>query len=86
MDYWCRSTFEVIGDHFGGLLDIASESLNLINVSEVRIQVKKNSCGFVPSTIEVTDLKRGNIYLHFGDYEFLNHNIPLRAEESSFNL
>ena len=22
LDYWCRSTFEVIGDHFGGLIDI----------------------------------------------------------------
>ena len=77
--HWCRSTFKVIGDHFGGLLDIVSETLKLINVSEARIQVKKNPCGFVPCTIEITDLKRGNIYLHFGDYEFLNHNIPLKA-------
>ena len=79
MDYWCRSTFEVIEDLFGGLLDIASETLNLISVSEVRIQVKKNLCGFVQSTIEITNLKRGNIYLHFGDFEFLNPTSPLKA-------
>ena len=77
--HWCRSTFKVIGDHFGGLLDIASETLNLINVSEAQIQVKKNLCGFVPSTIEITDLKRGNIHLHFGDFEFLNPHNPLKA-------
>ena len=79
MDYWCRSTFEVIGDHFGGFLDIASETLNLINVSEARIQVKKNLCGFVLSIIEINGLKRGNIYFHFGDFEFLNPHIPLKA-------
>ena len=28
------------------------------------------------STIEITDLKRGNIYLHFGDFEFLNPSRP----------
>lgn len=54
--------FEVIGDHFGGLLDIASKTLSLINVSEPWIQVK-NFCGFVPFTIEITDLKKGNIYI-----------------------
>ena len=53
--------------------------MNLINVSEARIQVKKNLCGFVPSTIEITDLKRGHIYLHFGDFEFLNPHISLKA-------
>ena len=66
-------------NHFGGLLDIASETLNLINVSEARIQVKKNLCAFVSFTIEITDLKRGNIYLHFGDFEFLNPTNPFKA-------
>ena len=40
LDYWCRSTFEVTRDHFGSLTDITSETLNLTNVSEARIQVK----------------------------------------------
>ena len=44
---------QIIGDHFGGLLDVASETLNLINVNEARIQVKKNVCAFVPSTVEL---------------------------------
>ncbi|KAA0036017.1 hypothetical protein E6C27_scaffold112G00020 [Cucumis melo var. makuwa] len=81
LDYWCRSTFEVIGDHFGGLTDIASETLNLTNISEAQIQVKKKLCGFVPSTIEITNLKRENIYLHFRDFEFLN---PTDIDPSSF--
>lgn len=25
LDYWCRSMFEVIGDNFGGLIDIVTE-------------------------------------------------------------
>ncbi|TYJ98837.1 putative 3,4-dihydroxy-2-butanone kinase isoform X5 [Cucumis melo var. makuwa] len=79
LDYWCRSTLEVIGDHFRGLTDIAFETLNLTNVSEARIQVKKNLCGFVPSTIEITDLKCRNIYLHFGDFEFLNPTGPSKV-------
>ena len=79
LNYWCRSTFVVIGDHFGGLTNIASETLNLTNVSEARIQVKKNLCGFVPPTIEITDLKRENIYLHFGDFEFQNPTRPFKV-------
>ena len=57
--------------------------MNLTNCSAARIQVKKNLCGFVPSTIEITDLKRGNIYLHFGDFEFLN---PPRTSKVPFLL
>ncbi|KAA0047189.1 hypothetical protein E5676_scaffold1280G00090 [Cucumis melo var. makuwa] len=44
--------------------------------SEARIQVKHNLCGFVPSTIEIIDPKRGNIFLNFGDFEFLNPPFP----------
>ena len=31
LDYWCRSTFEIFGDHFGGLIDVATKTLNLTN-------------------------------------------------------
>ncbi|KAA0051433.1 hypothetical protein E5676_scaffold333G001030 [Cucumis melo var. makuwa] len=79
LDYWCRSTLEVIENHFGGLTDRASETLNLTNITEAWIQVKKNLCGFVPPTIEITDLKRKNIYLHFGDFEFLNPTGPSKV-------
>ena len=43
LDYWSNQTFKVIGDHFGGLENIASETLNLLNVSEAKIQVKKTN-------------------------------------------
>ncbi|KAA0062494.1 uncharacterized protein E5676_scaffold325G00720 [Cucumis melo var. makuwa] len=79
LDDWCRSTFEVIGNHLRGLIDIAIETLNLTNCSDARIQVDKNLCGFVLSTFEITDLKRGNIYLHFGDFEFLNPPRPSKV-------
>ena len=42
LDYWCNKTFEVIGAHFGGLENIAVETINFINVSEANIQVKEN--------------------------------------------
>ena len=31
------------------------------------------------STIRITDLKRGNIYVHFGDFEFLNPSKPFKV-------
>ena len=43
--------------------------LNLLNVSEEKIQVKRNQCGFVPATLEITDFNRGNFFLHLGDFE-----------------
>ena len=64
LDFWCRSIFEAIGDHFGGLIEIATETLNFTNCSEAHNNVKKNQCGFVLSTIEISDQKRGNIFLH----------------------
>ncbi|TYJ99818.1 kinesin heavy chain-like [Cucumis melo var. makuwa] len=39
-------------------------------MGEARIQVKQNCCGFVPSTIEITNVKRGNIFSNFGDFGF----------------
>ena len=63
-------------DHFGELESIAMDTLNLTNYSQIRIQVKQNLCGSVPSTIEITDLKRGNIFLNFGDFKCLNPPVP----------
>lgn len=53
--------------------------MNLTNCSEAQIQVKKILCDFVPSVIEITDLKRGNIVLRFSDFEFLNLPNPSKA-------
>lgn len=36
LDYWCKKTFEAIGEHFGGLENIATETLNLLNCSEAK--------------------------------------------------
>ena len=55
LDYWSRKTFEAIGAYFGGLEDIAAETLNLLNCSEAKIKVKRNLCGLMPSTIEIMD-------------------------------
>ena len=66
LDYWSLQTFEAIGSYFGGLESIATETLNLLIVAE-KIQVKRNLCGFMPATIEISDEHRGNIFLNFGD-------------------
>ena len=71
-DFWCRSIFEAIRVHFLGPIEIATQTLKFTNCSEAHIQVKKNMCGFVPSTIKILDLKRGNIFLHYGDFEFFS--------------
>lgn len=87
LEFWCGSTFEAIEDHFGGLIDRATETLNLTNCSEALIQVKKNLCRFVPSTIEILNLKRGNIFLHFGDFEFLpNHSKAPNLQDDFSNF
>ena len=67
-----QKSFEVIRDHFGRHELIALEKVNLTNCSEARIKVKKNVCGFMPSTIYIKDFKRGNIFLNFSDIEQLN--------------
>ena len=37
---------------------------------------KFRKIGFVPSTIEITDPKRGNTFLNFGDFECFNPPFP----------
>ena len=71
LDYWCRKTFEAIGDHFEGLEAISVETLNHTNVAEAIIQVKRNLCGFIPSMIEIADEKCGTFFLNYGDIEVL---------------
>lgn len=43
------------------------ETLKFLNVSEAKIQVKENLCGFIPAMIEINDEKKGSIFLNFGD-------------------
>lgn len=43
----------------------------MINVWKAKIKVKKNLCGFLPTTIKLKDESRGNFYFNFGDIEVL---------------
>ena len=65
LDYWNNQTFEVMGAYFGDLVDISRGTLNFLNVSEAKIQVKENLCGSILATIEINDKKRGNFFLNF---------------------
>lgn len=59
-----KYTFEAIGAHFMGLESNAPETLNLINCTEAIIQVRRNLCGFMPSTIELkTQLKEISFHI-----------------------
>ena len=83
LDYWSNQTFKVIEDHFGGLENVASETLNLLNVSKGKIQVKRNHCGFVSATLEIVYFNRENFFLHFGDFELIKPP-PLTKGRLSF--
>ena len=83
LDYWSNQTFKVIGDHSGGLENIVSETINLLNVYEAKIQVKRSQFGFVKATLEITGFNWGNLFLHFGDYEQIEPP-PLTKAHLSF--
>ena len=36
LDYGCRKTFEIIGDHFGGLENIVIEILSFMNCNKAK--------------------------------------------------
>lgn len=38
LDYWNKQTFKAIGAYLGGLESIATETLNLLRISEAKIQ------------------------------------------------
>lgn len=42
LTYWELSTFEAIGEYSGGLGSVSSQTLNLLDCTEARIEVKKN--------------------------------------------
>ena len=63
LDFWCRSILEVIGDHFGGLIEIATETLNFTNCSEAHIKVKKNNVVLFHQPLKF-QIKRGEKYFY----------------------
>lgn len=82
-NFWSKQTFEAIEAYSRGLEGIALETLNLPNVSKAKIQVKKNLCGFLPSSsIEITDTKRGNTFLNL---EILSNLILLRKLKAYYS-
>lgn len=50
--------FEAVREQFGGLENITTETLNLLNISEAKILVKHNLCGFMLATLEIMDFNR----------------------------
>ena len=56
------------------------ETLNFVNVSKAKIQVKENLCVFIPATLEINDEKRGNIFLNFGDISSVNPPSKVRGD------
>ena len=65
--------------YVGGLVSIANETLNVVNVVEAKIQVQKHVCCFIPSTIDISDEKKGNIFLNFGYIECLEPTIKVQG-------
>ena len=51
--------------YFRGLEEIVLDTLNLIDCSEARIQVR--ICGFLPATSEIKNTLRASFFLNFGD-------------------
>lgn len=57
LSYWKRSSFEAIGEHFGGFGQYFFPN-PFLDCTAARIEVKKNIAGFILVEIEATD---GNI-------------------------
>lgn len=77
MPYWKRSFFEVIGQHFGGLVSISSQTINLVDCLAVVIKVEENICGFILVEIEIKDGNIRKIFLHFGDIVALDRSTTI---------
>lgn len=80
LEYCSRETLEAIGQHFGGLEEISIDTLNLLDVSEAKIKVRKNVCGFIPATININNEFRGSIHLLFGDIIPMNDSSSIIKE------
>ena len=48
-----KDVFVAIGNYFEGLESISLDTLNMNNVSNAKIKVRKNPSGFLPVTIEL---------------------------------
>lgn len=58
--FWKKNSFEAIGRYNRGLVSISSKTLNMLDISKAIIQVKKNLCGFLPSSVVVNDPRLGS--------------------------
>ena len=87
LDLSRRVIFQVIGAYFGGLESIAMETLNLINCSKVRIQVQRNLCGFMTTTIELRNVVKCNCFLNFEDFNLLEaHDLYFKEFSNPIDL
>ena len=77
-----KKTFEAIGAYLRGLESISSDTLNIPSICVDKIQVNKKLCGFILSTIEITNEERENIFLNFGGIEQVDR--PCKVEGALF--
>lgn len=68
LEYWCKKTFKARRILWGP----RGDTPNLLNYSEAKIPIKRNLCRFMPSTIQIINVNRRNIFLNFGDIEVVN--------------
>lgn len=66
LSYKKRSCFEPIVQHFGGLVNIFFQSLNFIDRTSPRIEVRKYICGFIPPELVVTNEKSVQVMMDEG--------------------
>lgn len=62
LDAWNINTFEQIGKACGGLEDISFNTWRKFDLTEAKLKIKDNYCGFIPATIEITP-KQGDRFI-----------------------
>lgn len=67
LHYKKLQTFKAIGENFGDMIRVASKALGMLDCSSSFIEIRKNSCGFIPTFIEIHDKFLCKKFLRFGD-------------------
>lgn len=71
--------YPTIGPLLWGFINISSQTLNLVDCFEGRIEVKKNICGFHTAAIEIKDRNQNvlisRFFKHYEHYSEVKKNI-----------
>lgn len=84
LKFWKRNVFDAIGSHFGGLVCISSNTLNLLDCMAAFIEVNQNVCGFLPASIETNDPRLGSFTFRVAD-DFRSSSLSVSRKSSSFS-